>query len=797
MPSHSYPQIRLGGADGPLVSAIGYGAMGMGARAYGSADEKQTFDVLTAAANAGVTFWDTSDAYGSRHHWKMACGNWPSQGDLPRYKWGLFDFSHPAGSPEFYRVNSKPSYTRERVELAFKALQTDYIDLLYQHRVDARVPIELVLETLRPYIETGTVKWIGLSECSVDVMKRAKAVPGIGQKVIAAQMEYSPFEIEIDNTGFVDEAKKLDISVVAYSPLGRGIMTGQYKSRADFEQSDIRQFMPRFSDENFPANLKITDEFKTVAANHNITTSQLALAWILARHPDIVSIPGTRSVQRVEENAQAVHVKLTTEDMKILNEVVEKADVKGDRIYITTDADQLTRRPIWQATVGDFQPTRVVSERVDIFETEDSPKTVVVRSADATSEDETAHASAKCEYKGKVAFKLQPRSVVSANRIQVSGETSSETYQMMIRNVRLIANTMTYTCSAPLPTNPSPQLEVVLSMMQAGTAFDLEAFGAFTSDDYTHHFLPENAGLPKSSKAEFMGHISKIGKLFATFSVEVKEIIESPNVIVLYTSIRGTTKGGNVNDADMVNMVYVREEADETWRVTKSREYVDTAKFAQFGAAVQKEMAAHKHILSANSTMQTFLRITESLRHAMPPSPTVQALDESSSAWAALHGHKAKTPMISGIVSGGAVGLAWIIGFIVYFFKRHRREKRALARGYRGHREMLDPPKKPEAFIIPPDPAIVQGQLEPGDRAEDGPGQPDIPLASQERQLLADSEKNSPTDTPMMTSPDLSHTLSAQAQRSNVIRYPPYPAIHSTTTVASPHNMGVAYRDEV
>ncbi|KAH8107235.1 NADP-dependent oxidoreductase domain-containing protein [Cristinia sonorae] len=329
----TYPKIRLGGPDGPLVSAIGFGAMSIGAAAYGVTDEKAALETLTRAADLGTTFWDTSDAYGASQRY---IGKWFKETGRRKEiffatKFGTADTTKPVHSPGYWKLNSKPSFVKMKVEEALRECQTDYIDLFYQHRVDPEVPVEVVMEALRPYVENGTIKWIGISEPSIEVLRRAKAVPVVGPKIIAAQMEFSPFCMEIESSGFAAAAKELGVSIIAYSPLGRGMMTGQFTSRDQFEPGDIRHFMPRFSEENFSANLVVVDKFKVVAQKHNVTPGQVTLAWILARHPDFVSIPGTRSVKRLEENAQAVNVKLDEEDLKLLNEAVEVADVKGER----------------------------------------------------------------------------------------------------------------------------------------------------------------------------------------------------------------------------------------------------------------------------------------------------------------------------------------------------------------------------------------------------------------------------------------------------------------------------------
>lgn len=244
-------------------------------------------------------------------------------------KFGSRDLTPGAANPT--KPNSKPSYIKRQIENSLKALQTDWIDLYYQHRVDPEVPIEVVLETLRPYVDSGKIKYIGLSECSIEVLKRAKSVPGVGEKVIACQMEYSPFELEIETTGFVAAARELGVSIVAYSPLGRGLITGRYQSPKDFEQGDVRAYFPRFSEENFPKNLKLVDKFRAVASKYGATPGQMALAWIISEHPDFVPIPGTKSAERLEENAKAAEIKLSPEDVKELRAAIDAAEVTGSR----------------------------------------------------------------------------------------------------------------------------------------------------------------------------------------------------------------------------------------------------------------------------------------------------------------------------------------------------------------------------------------------------------------------------------------------------------------------------------
>jgi len=303
--------------------------MGIGAY-YGTTNEDEAMATLTRAADLGVTFWDTADVYGGSEStigkWFTATGR-RSEVFLAT-KSGAADFTPGLTT---HRFNSKPSHMRSRIENSLKELQTDYIDLYYQHRVDHDVPIEIVLETLRPYVEKGTICYVGLSEASIDVLKRARNVPGIGEKVIAVQMEFSPFELAIEETGLLKTARELGVSVVAYSPLGRGMMSGKYKSRADFEPTDLRQHIPRFSDENFPHNLTLVTKFQAVAEKYNATSSQITLAWILTRHLDMIPIPGSRTIARLEENSSSAHIEPKPEDTKVLDDAVAAAEVRGAR----------------------------------------------------------------------------------------------------------------------------------------------------------------------------------------------------------------------------------------------------------------------------------------------------------------------------------------------------------------------------------------------------------------------------------------------------------------------------------
>ncbi|KAH9921861.1 NADP-dependent oxidoreductase domain-containing protein [Fomitopsis serialis] len=324
MSQSTYATRRLG-RDGPLVSAIGFGAMGLGAFYGTGIPDEQAHSLLTYAADRGVTFWDTANIYGSS---ERVIGDWFTKTGRRSEIFLATKFSRrdPAITP------GTTGYLHDQLEKSLRELKADYIDLYYQHRVDGALPIEVVLETLRPYVESGKIKYLGLSECSADHLRRARSVPVIGEKVIACQMEYSAFEVEIETDGLLATARELGVAIVAYSPLGRGMITGRYKSRNDFPKDDIRfQWLPRWSDENFPKNLALLEKFRAVANKYGATPGQAALAWILTENPDFVPIPGSRSIERLEENAKAVGVTLAEEDVKELRAAVLAAEVTGAR----------------------------------------------------------------------------------------------------------------------------------------------------------------------------------------------------------------------------------------------------------------------------------------------------------------------------------------------------------------------------------------------------------------------------------------------------------------------------------
>jgi aryl-alcohol dehydrogenase-like predicted oxidoreductase len=210
-----------------------------------------------------------------------------------------------------------------------KRLQLDYVDLYYVHRIDSKVPIEETMIALKELVQKGKIRYIGLSECSSDTIRRAYKIHPIS----AVQIEYSPFSLDIEKPeiGVLKTCQELGIAIVCYSPLGRGLLTGQIKSPDDFEQGDFRRMLPRFSKENFPKNLQLVETFKKIADKKNCTIGQLTLAWILAQGEQFFVIPGTTKIKNLEENASAVNVKLTNEDIAQIRRACENADISGDR----------------------------------------------------------------------------------------------------------------------------------------------------------------------------------------------------------------------------------------------------------------------------------------------------------------------------------------------------------------------------------------------------------------------------------------------------------------------------------
>ncbi|MDF2896741.1 MAG: Pyridoxine 4-dehydrogenase [Rhodococcus erythropolis] len=299
---------RTLGTQGLTVSAIGYGAMGI-TFAYGAGDEAGGAAAIRRAYELGVTFFDTAELYGFGANEKLV-GN-----AVKGFRDEIVIATKFGYTPDF-ALNSRPEHIREVTENSLRYLQTEVIDVLYQHRVDPNVPIEDVAGTVGELIQEGKVRYFGLSEAGTATIRRAHAV----QPVSVLQTEYSLFEREVEQLfPLLDE---LGIGFVPYSPLGRGFLTGTAKPSNTYDASDMRSFDPRWQPGNFEKNVAAVDELTRLAQSKGAAVSQLALAWLLAQGEHIVPIPGTRSVARVEENVGAAALTLTPGDVERIAEIL-------------------------------------------------------------------------------------------------------------------------------------------------------------------------------------------------------------------------------------------------------------------------------------------------------------------------------------------------------------------------------------------------------------------------------------------------------------------------------------------
>ncbi|KAJ6506607.1 NADP-dependent oxidoreductase domain-containing protein, partial [Mycena sanguinolenta] len=317
----STPTRKIGNSTFP---AIGFGAMGIAAF-YGAVEsDEERFKVLDAAYAAGCTFWDTADVYNDSEE---LIGKWLKRTGK---RSNIFLCSKFGITPSLTSDGS-PDYVRKATESSLKKLGVDYIDLYYFHRADVNTPIEHTVAAMAEFVKAGKVKHLGLSEVSADTLRRAHAV----HPIAAVQVEYSPFTLDIEDPkiGLLATARELGVKIVAYSPLGRGLLTGQYKSPDDFEEGDFRKMVPRYSAENFPNILKIADGLKSLGANHGgATAGQVAIAWVLAQGEDIIPIPGTKKIKYLEENIAAEKLKLSAQDIQAVRDVAAQADAaQGDR----------------------------------------------------------------------------------------------------------------------------------------------------------------------------------------------------------------------------------------------------------------------------------------------------------------------------------------------------------------------------------------------------------------------------------------------------------------------------------
>ena len=312
---------RTLGPDGPQVSAIGLGCMGMSAF-YGSTDEAESLRTIDRALELGCNFLDTSDMYGPHTNEELLSRALSGRRDqfFVASKFGI----KLEADPPRRSIDGSPAYVRSACEASLQRLGSEHIDLYYQHRVDPRTPIEETVGAMAELVQEGKVRYLGLSEASAETIRRAHAV----HPITAVQSEYSLWTRDIEQD-VMPTLAELGIGLVAYSPLGRGFLSGRFSSPEELDEGDFRRYGPRFNGDNLRQNLQLAERVKELAADLDITPGQLALAWVLARGEQVVPIPGTKRVSYLEENVAAAEVVLDQAKVSEIADALPPA--AGDR----------------------------------------------------------------------------------------------------------------------------------------------------------------------------------------------------------------------------------------------------------------------------------------------------------------------------------------------------------------------------------------------------------------------------------------------------------------------------------
>ena len=312
------------GKEGLSVSELGLGCMGM-SEFYGTTDEGESVATIQRAIELGVTFIDTADMYGPFTNERLVGRAVAGRREEVQLATKFGNVRGEDGS--FHGVRGDAAYVRECCDASLRRLGVDHIDLYYQHRVDPETPIEETVGAMKELVEAGKVRYLGLSEAGVETIRKAHAVHPIS----ALQSEYSLFTRDVEDE-VLPALRELGIGFVPYSPLGRGFLTGRFRTIADMPEDDTRSArFPRFAEENFMKNVELADRVREVADEKGVTPGQLALAWLLAQGEDIVPIPGTKRRRYLEENAGASGVELTAEDLRRIEEAMPRGSAAGER----------------------------------------------------------------------------------------------------------------------------------------------------------------------------------------------------------------------------------------------------------------------------------------------------------------------------------------------------------------------------------------------------------------------------------------------------------------------------------
>ncbi|KAJ4415884.1 hypothetical protein N0V82_007078 [Gnomoniopsis sp. IMI 355080] len=341
------------GKNGPEVTALGFGCMNL-AGIYGKpTTDEERFALLDHVYNSGCLNWDTADSidphpssslsklsrYSRTYHVyegyrdnEDLLGAWfklnPGKRDHV-FLATKFAFYTEPGNKSSFRIRNEPEYIQEAIDKSLKRLGLPFVDLYYCHRLDENQPVETTVTEMKKLQDAGKIKYIGLSECSADSLRRACKVVHVD----AVQVEYSPFAMEIESKhiDLLRVCRELGVATVAYGPLGRGFLTGSIRSRDDFDETDFRQYMPRFAPEVFHKNLELVDTIQALANKKGCTAGQLTLAWLMSQGDDIIPIPGTTRIKNFDENLGALKIQVSKDEDKKIREAIENTEIVGAR----------------------------------------------------------------------------------------------------------------------------------------------------------------------------------------------------------------------------------------------------------------------------------------------------------------------------------------------------------------------------------------------------------------------------------------------------------------------------------